>query len=245
MRVHLVLLLGLALPWAVFAVVARSIWETGSFIGDDTILSFLHRHATPWQDKLAIGLTDIGDTGPMVTAGVLIAIGLALRRHWREALAFALSVGGNMGLTQVLKAGFARPRPELWVSIKPAVHYSFPSGHAMDTAALAAAVSFLLWQYRAYWLAWVAGPLFALSVGWARMYLGVHYPSDVLAGLTSAVGWVTGMHVLFSPLFAVQRRRWHAALHRRLPSVVSPPKLLSASAAASGPLAAQHERPKP
>ncbi|MCC3152752.1 phosphatase PAP2 family protein [Hymenobacter sp. BT770] len=245
LRVHSVLLLALVLPWAVFAIVAKSIWQTGGFVGDRTILKLLHRHSSPVLDNLATTLTDIGDTGPMVAVGCLIAIGLLWRRHYREALVFALSVGGAMGLTQVLKALFARPRPELWLSIKPAQHYSFPSGHAMDTAALAAAISFLLWQYRAHWLGWTVGPLFALSVGWARMYLGVHYPSDVVAGLASSVGWVTGIHVLFSPIFAPQRRRWHQALHQQLPSVVSPPKQPPAATTETlSQTGARTERPK-
>ena len=244
LRVHSVLLLALLLPWVVFAIVAKSLWETGGFVGDRTILKVLHSHSSPGLDALATTLTDVGDTGPMVVLAVLIAGGLVLRRHYREALVFALSVGGTMALTQALKALFARPRPELWLSIKPALHYSFPSGHAMDTAALAAAISFLLWQYRAHWLAWTVGPLFALSVGWARMYLGVHYPSDVVAGLASAVGWVTAMHVLFSLLFSLQRRHWHVALHQLLPFLFSPPKELSASAATPGPIEAQQERPK-
>jgi undecaprenyl-diphosphatase len=58
----------------------------------------------------------------------------------------------------------------------------------MDTAALAAALFFITPPHRRGW--WALAPLFALSVGWARMYLGVHYPSDVLAGWSSAVGWV-------------------------------------------------------
>ncbi|WP_262489847.1 phosphatase PAP2 family protein [Hymenobacter terrenus] len=107
-----------------------------------------------------------------------------------------LSVGGSMLLTQVIKFLVARPRPELWASIHPETTYSFPSGHAMDTAAVATAVGFLLWQHRAYWLARPLGPVFALNVGWARLYLGVHYPSDVLAGWASAVGWVIGVQVL-------------------------------------------------
>jgi undecaprenyl-diphosphatase len=134
----------------------------------------------------------------MITLGVLVALGLALRRQRRQALVFVVAVGGSMVLTQVLKALFARPRPDLWVSIKPAHTFSFPSGHAMDTAALATAGVFLLWQFRAHWLVWPWLPLFALGVGWSRMYLGVHYPSDVLAGWLSATGWVTGIYLLLA-----------------------------------------------
>jgi undecaprenyl-diphosphatase len=58
----------------------------------------------------------------------------------------------------------------------------------MDTAALAAALFFITPPHRRKW--WALAPLFALAVGWARMYLGVHFPSDVLAGWSSGAGWV-------------------------------------------------------
>ena len=191
------LLLGCILPWLIFGLLAVTIETSGHFLGDRRVLSFLNQHASPGLDKLAIGFTNVGDTGPMMGLGLLIVLGLVRRKQRREALVFALAVGGSMLLTQVLKPLFARPRPDLWVSIKPVFTYSFPSGHAMDTAAVATAVGFLLWQFRARWPTRVLGPLFVLGVGWSRMYLGVHFPSDVLAGWMSAGGWVVFVHLLF------------------------------------------------
>ncbi|GAB3850005.1 phosphatase PAP2 family protein [Hymenobacter terrigena] len=226
--VHKMLLLallgGLVLPWVVFVNVAEDIWEHGGFIGDKQILEFLHAHATVGLDKLALGLTAAGDPLPMGILAVLITVGLAVWGTGRQAWFFGLSVGGAMALNMLVKVLFARPRPALWLSLKPAFYYSFPSGHAMGAAAVATALGFLLWQHRGHWLAWVLGPLFALAVGWSRMYLGVHYPSDVLAGWTGSVGWVAGLHLLFSPEFRELRRFWREALHRRLPTVVSPPR---------------------
>ena len=195
----LLLLLGCMLPWLIFGLLAVTIETSGHFLGDRRVLSFLNQHASPGLDKLAIGFTNVGDTGPMMGLGLLIVLGLVRRKQRREALVFALAVGGSMLLTQVLKPLFARPRPDLWVSIKPVFTYSFPSGHAMDTAAVATAVGFLLWQFGARWPARVLGPLFVLGVGWSRMYLGVHFPSDVLAGWMSAGGWVVFVHLLFWP----------------------------------------------
>jgi undecaprenyl-diphosphatase len=191
-----VVLVGFVLPWAGFVGLAQKVWTEGGFARDKTVLRFLYRNASPEQDKLAVALANAGDSGPMIALGMLIVGGLLLRHRRTQALVFAVSVGGSMLLTQVLKTSFARPRPDLWVSIKPAVTYSFPSGHAMDTAAIAAAVAFLLWQYRGHWSLWPLAPIFALGVGWSRMYLGVHYPSDVLGGWLSATGWVTGVHLL-------------------------------------------------
>ena len=227
LRVHkmllLVLLLGLVMPWVVFVNVAEDIWESGGFVGDKQILEFLHRNSTPWLDRLALAFTAAGDPLPMGILAVVITLGLAVWGSRLQAWFFGLSVGGAMGLKLLVKLLFARHRPALWISLKPAFYYSFPSGHAMGAAAVATAVGLLLWQHRGYWLAWALGLLFVLGVGWSRVYLGVHYPSDVLAGWTGSVGWVAALHMLFSPAFHELRRLWREALHRQMPNVVSLP----------------------
>ncbi|GAC1368536.1 MAG: hypothetical protein NVSMB30_05220 [Hymenobacter sp.] len=178
----LALLAGFVLPWVVFVNVAEDVWESGGFFGDNAILEFLHRHATPGLDKLALALTAIGDPLPMSVLALLITLGLAVWGRRSQAWFFGLSVTGALLLNLVVKHFFARLRPDLWVSIKPALSYSFPSGHSMGAAAVAAALGFLVWRHRGQGVVWLLGPLFALGVGWSRMYLGVHYPSDVLAG---------------------------------------------------------------
>lgn len=189
-------LVGLLVAWGIFALMARAVVQAGGLRLDPLLLEFWHRHATPALDALAVFLTFIGNTWPMVGVGLLV-LGLLLKqKQRRQAWAFGLSVGGSMLLTQVIKALVMRPRPSLWLSIHPEHTFSFPSGHAMDTAAIATALSFLVWQRRGHWLVWIGAPLFALAVGWARMYLGVHYPSDVLAGWSAAVGWVVLVQLL-------------------------------------------------
>jgi len=176
-----------ALAWGVFGGMAALVLGRGAAPFDAPILLALHRHATPALDGLAVFFTIVGNTGPMVAAGVLIPAVLWRAGRRRAARLFVTGVGGSMLLTQVIKYAVARPRPALWVSLRPEHTLSFPSGHAMDTAALAAALFFVLPRHRR---AWALAPLFALAVGSARMYLGVHFPSDVLAGWSSAVGWV-------------------------------------------------------
>ena len=101
-----------------------------------------------------------------------------------------------MLLTQVIKPLVARPRPALWASIRPEHTLSFPSGHAMDTAALALALVCLCWGSRRRGWVVVLAPVFSLAVGWARVYLGVHNPSDVLAGWAAAVAWVAAVQLV-------------------------------------------------
>ena len=176
-----------ALAWGTFAGMAGLVARYGHAPFDAPVLEALHRRAHPKLDQLAVLFSVAGNTKPMVTAGVLAAAGLAATGRRRAAWQFALGVGGSMLLTQIIKRLAARPRPTLWVSRRPEHTYSFPSGHAMDTAALAAALYFAPPFMRR---AWVPASLFAAGVGWSRLYLGVHFPSDVLAGWGAGAGWV-------------------------------------------------------
>ncbi|RZK61368.1 MAG: phosphatase PAP2 family protein [Hymenobacter sp.] len=185
-----------ALAWGVFGTMGALVARYGQAPFDEPLLLALHRHATPALDQLAVLLTIVGNTGPMMAAGVLTTAALARAGRRRDAWLFVAGLGGSMLLTQAIKFFATRPRPTLWVSLRPEHTFSFPSGHAMDTVALAAALFFVLPRHRR---AWALAPLFALGVGWARMYLGVHYPSDVLAGWSAAVGWVLLVQLMAGP----------------------------------------------
>ncbi|WP_019948928.1 phosphatase PAP2 family protein [Hymenobacter aerophilus] len=209
-----VLLLGIGIPWLIFVNVAEDIWEDGGFIGDQPILEWLHARQSPGLDQLALAFTQAGGT----TIMSLVSLGIGGLLLWRGRGAavwfFALSVGGAMALNVAAKLLFGRPRPALWESIAPEKFYSFPSGHAMGSAALAAALAFLVWHTRWRWPVVIVGTLFALGVGLSRMYLGVHFPSDVLAGWFCSVGWVASLHIVFSPDLAQLRTWWRQAKSR-------------------------------
>ena len=197
---RLALLAGGLFAWLLVAVLRAS-----SLPWDAPVLEFWHRHATAALDRLAVLLTIVGNTGPMVGLGVLVLLVLVARRQRRAAWVWLASVGGSMLLTQVIKPLVARPRPALWASIRPEHTLSFPSGHAMDTAAIATALVLLVWGRREWrWLGPLA-VLFSLAVGWARVYLGVHNPSDVLAGWAAAVAWVAAVQLLAGPLLVSAR----------------------------------------
>ena len=124
LRIHkmplLVLVAGLVLPWVVFVNVAEDLWESGGFIGDKQILAFLHAHASPGQDRLALALTAAGGPLPLGALAGLLTAGLAVWGSRAQAWFFGLSVGGAMGLNLLVKVLFARPRPTLWLSLEPA-----------------------------------------------------------------------------------------------------------------------------
>ena len=212
------LVLGVIVPWGIFLKAASEIREGEGFPGDQAILRGLHAHATPFLDALALGLTRVGGPLPMAGLAVLVVWHLWRRRQHRRAWFFGAALGGAMGLNLVAKAVLGRVRPALWASLAPENTPSFPSGHAMGSAALVLAVGLLLGRGRgALWVLWALGALFVLGVGLSRMYLGVHYPSDVVAGWVASVGWVLGVYFLFSPCLRALERLW-ATVRRRHPA---------------------------
>jgi undecaprenyl-diphosphatase len=127
----------------------------------------------------------------LVTAAVVLYLWLARTYHamW---LVLGAAVGGQL-LSAVLKAAFARPRPDVVPHLAPAAFSSFPSGHSTSAAAVYLTLGLLLAQLtdrmrlRLYALSLAA--LVTVLVGASRIYLGVHYPTDVLAGWAAGSAW--------------------------------------------------------
>lgn len=143
--------------------------------------------------------SQLGFTWGVVPLAALVFAGLMTAGRIRHAVYFGLAVGGSALLNLVAKAVFVRERPSLWLSIAPEQSYSFPSGHAMGAMSLAAAIVLLLWFTPWRWPALVVGLAFAAWVGASRVYLGVHYPSDILAGWAAALAWVSVVYLLVRP----------------------------------------------
>jgi membrane-associated phospholipid phosphatase len=156
----------------------------------------LHAMATPTLDRFFILLTRLGYQWGVVPLDLIVLLSLALRRRFRDGLFFGIAVTGSAVLNIVAKNYFARMRPDLWLSLTPETTYSFPSGHAMGSATLGVALIMLCWPSRWRWPMTVASLVFVLLVGVSRVYLGVHYPSDILAGWSAAIAWVFGMYIL-------------------------------------------------
>jgi undecaprenyl-diphosphatase len=131
-----------------------------------------------------------------VPADAALLIFLAARRRFRDGLFCGFAVIGSAILNIVAKNHYARMRPDLWISLTQETTYSFPSGHAMGSATLALAIILLSWPTAWRGLAIAGSVAFVLLIGLSRVYLGVHYPSDILAGWTAAIAWTLGMYIL-------------------------------------------------
>ncbi len=135
--------------------------------------------------------------GPVAMAATVVVVTaiLAFRRRFRWAAYLAITTGAGALLVTQLKIYFARARPDLAEALRQAHGYSFPSGHAMGSTIVAGALAYLALRGLPTWRAKAAGlagaVTFIAAVAFSRVYLGVHWISDVGAGIAAGLLWVT------------------------------------------------------
>jgi membrane-associated phospholipid phosphatase len=173
--------------------------EAEAFGFDEPLLRFAQQWASPTLDRAMVLASELGYAWGVIPLDGLVFVGLLAFGHVRRAIFFAIATGGSALLNLLAKAVFQRERPDLWLSIAPEHTFSFPSGHAMGSATLAAAGVLLCWHSAWRWPALLAGVAFVAWVGASRVYLGVHFPSDILAGWTAAVAWVCAVYLIVRP----------------------------------------------
>lgn len=202
-RKELALLLALLVPvaglWAFFELVDE-VREQDTQALDTRVLLALRNPADPadpigpeWIEEAGRDLTALGGVAVLclVTAGV--SGFLVLRRHFRALVLMLVATLGGMGLGLWVKTLIDRPRPELVPHLSYAVTASFPSGHSMLSAIVYVTLAALAARLvtRAIMRVYLVGCalLATFLVGVSRVYLGVHYPTDVLAGWTLGLAW--------------------------------------------------------
>lgn len=200
----------IALPLWSFGELAEEVLDGEPFAFDEPLLRAAHALATPELDTLFVAISAIGFGWGVIPADILLVLGLTLRRRLGEASYAAIATGGSGLLNFAAKHTFERERPALWTSVAPEATYSFPSGHAMASATFACVVTVLCWRSPARPAVFAVASLFVLAVGVSRVYLGVHYPSDVLAGWMAAVAWALGVHLVMSGGRRLRRGRRRA-----------------------------------
>jgi membrane-associated phospholipid phosphatase len=194
----LLLLIGVFLPLWGFGELAEEIWEKeNGFPWDVPLLLFIHARAHPQLDYLASALTLTGGFWGVTIASTLVALLLLVQYQWRLLLYFLTAIIGNGLINRAAKALLQRVRPHLWESPAPEYDYGFPSGHAMASMGLVVALIILSWRYPWRWWVLGIGTLYALLIGWTRLYLGVHYPSDIAAGWMASIAWVVSVGLVF------------------------------------------------
>ncbi len=200
-RSLLMLLIGVYLPLQVFGLLAVEVWENeGGFPWDVPILMAIHKTSQAQLDVFAATLTKFGSISivyPIVTA---IALVFLFSKRWRSLAYLYTVIVGSSFISYTTKVIMHRARPHLWESFyPPELDYAFPSGHAMTSMALAAGLVILTWGSFWCWLFLIIGSLYVLAIAWTRLYLGVHFPSDILAGWLVSIAWAIGVSLLIKP----------------------------------------------
>lgn len=199
-RALLLLLIGVYLPLQGFGALAEEVWENeGGFPWDVPTLLAIHLTASPQLDVFAVTLTKFGVYwGVFPVASVMVLVFL-IRQRWQSLTYLLTTLLGSIIINRSVKILLHRVRPHLWVSPTPELDFGFPSGHAMSSMTLVAALVILTWGSYWCWMVLIFGGLFVLAVGWTRLYLGVHYPSDILAGWMASIAWAVGVSLLIRP----------------------------------------------
>ena len=153
-----------------------------------------------WVEEMMRDITAFGGTGPLAFITLAGILYLLLRRRLRTALFLFVAISGGQLLSSLLKLGFDRPRPDLVPHGMHVYTASFPSGHAMMTAIVYLTLAALLARSESRrrlktFLLLLAATV-TLLVGISRVYLGVHWPSDVLGGWMIGSAWAAGCWTL-------------------------------------------------
>ena len=195
--------------WA-FTELADVVVEGDSRAFDRSALLWIHSTFPGWLDGPMRIVTALGYYW-FVLALLVVVVVLFYRRGWKlSAILLIVSTAGSAVLTTVLKSVFQRARPELFDSGYDASFYSFPSGHATVAVGLYGMLTLVL-AYRlrgtARWAVVVSGILVVLLIGFSRLYLGVHYPTDIVAGYLAALLWLVCVGAVYALWLSVRSLR--------------------------------------
>jgi undecaprenyl-diphosphatase len=176
--------------WLSHAVAAG---ETAPF--DAQIRSFIHNHSIPATTWFMRSATHLG-AAPVLSTLTVAAIAVFLYWKWHRAAVLLLTAMLGIPLfNENLKVHYHRLRPEAFFGVALPTSYSFPSGHSLSAFCFygmtAALVSARVRDRRARMAIWISGALLILVVGVSRVYLGVHFPSDVIGGYAAALVWIS------------------------------------------------------
>jgi undecaprenyl-diphosphatase len=195
-RSKLKLLTAVAIAAAVlllFVWFASEVYEGETLAFDTALREWVHAFASPAMTTLALWATFMGSTAMVVTLGIASLIGFLILRDRGAAIVLAIIVIGEGVLSIVLKDYYVRARPEPFFGYTAPTSFSFPSGHSFASFCLYLTLAWLLSRRvqttGVAIVIWIVAIIVVLLVGLSRIYLGVHYPTDVIGGYLAAAIW--------------------------------------------------------
>ena len=193
-------LIGYLLILSIVAWLCTEVWEKEAFSLDRSLLLWIHQFANPQLDRVMLFVTALGDPGMVITVFISTIAWLGMKRRYSDGIRFLIICAGGILINQVMKLFFAKPRPELWTRLINEHSFSFPSGHAVGSMVVYGFIAYILAKelpvYRRYLYA--IASILTIAIGFSRLYLGVHYPTDIIAGYGVGILWlITCLKVKF------------------------------------------------
>lgn len=191
-------LLAVCALW-LFAWIAEEMLEGSTAQFDSQVRSVVHAHSTDQLTAIMRFLTIFGSSAVMTPLALFALAVCYISREFHALKVLAATFAGALVLEFLLKIAFHRARPEPFFDIARPASYSFPSGHALFSfcffAGLAVLIGRRLGSAKVKIAVWLIAVILIFGIGFSRIYLGVHYPSDVLAGYTAGLVWVATLNV--------------------------------------------------
>lgn len=186
---------------ALFAKLAEEMLEGDTRHFDTVVRDFAHSLSSDRLTTAMRFVTFLGSPLFVSIAAASTCFALWVSRRRRDTLFVAITIVGGSLLMWILKLSFHRPRPPPFFDTRLPTSYSFPSGHALLSFCLCGAGAALLSADRkSRWVRaaiWTAAAVLVIMIGFSRIYLGVHYPSDVIAGYLGAMVWLIGVGIAY------------------------------------------------
>lgn len=185
-------LIAAALSIWLFSEIAEEILDKETFAFDKEILLILRDLHTPFLDQVMLGFTFVGEPMVLLVVCLVLGIWLLVQKKFSKATTLVIAALGATALNYWLKTLFGRDRPLLWERVVDVNQYSFPSGHAMISLVILGIIGYLLASEFPQWRGWTISITIALigGIGLSRLYLGVHWPTDVAAGYAAGIVWL-------------------------------------------------------
>lgn len=188
-KIQSLLFFGSLLPLLLLVLMIAHLTYYPVFNLDTQLMRSIHQFANPVYDQSAITLNYLGGM-PVSIIFTLLLVGYCVYIKSKKVGFILISLVGSTSISWLLKGVIDRPRPLLWPRIVLDYGASFPSGHSVYAASFAAILILLFWQTRGRNIVSIFALIWMMLMGISRVYLGVHYPSDVLAGWALGWGWV-------------------------------------------------------
>jgi undecaprenyl-diphosphatase len=184
-------------------------WDLG-------ILDSFRAHRTPFQDEVMLFFTTLGNWQVVAWGMICMVLFLSIRKQWYRIAAILVSVIGGGAFVMTMKAVVQRPRPPLALALTQELSLSFPSGHSFVAFSFYGLLTYFLFRSLrgavVRTIALLAGTGVIIGIGASRVYLGVHWPSDVLASFASGAAWLI---VLITALETYPDRRRSSTMNAR------------------------------